>query len=240
VAPSFSPTQLSGYVNSPYNIALLRSQGKLWQDTAMTVAATADGDPVRRIDCAGTYYDAPSDAARPLLYDEGSGKWSLSFDGVDDCLLSPSHAWFPSKRGALFLSATNTAAGTGAVMTTYIGTAPDFEFFLRASGAGSGTGGYYDGSGTHYFATGVLSGWRTWGVVRSANATMDAYIDSDTPESWMLADNQPAAQTLSIGKVKGASSEIYNGRIAGLIALDAAPSAGDVVSLNAYLAALHP
>jgi len=87
---SFSPTTLPGYVNSPYNIALLRSQGKLWQDTAMTVPATADGDPVRRIDCGGTYYDAPSDATRPLLYSEGGGKWSLSFDGVDDYFTTPS------------------------------------------------------------------------------------------------------------------------------------------------------
>lgn len=70
-----------------------RSRGLLWQNTAKTVPATADGDPVRVAVCPYTAveFTAPSDAARPLLWDEGGGKWSLFHDGVDDGLAMPSN-----------------------------------------------------------------------------------------------------------------------------------------------------
>lgn len=84
-AAAWSPADLPGLA-----VTLLPSQsrlaGNLWQNAAKTVPATADGDPVRVAICPYTAleFTAPSDAARPLLFDEGGGKWSLSFDGVDD------------------------------------------------------------------------------------------------------------------------------------------------------------
>jgi hypothetical protein len=66
-----------------------------WQDTGATTAATADNDPVRRInDKSGNSnnYTAPSDLARPLLRTGGNGQNSLgilSFDGSDDILIDP-------------------------------------------------------------------------------------------------------------------------------------------------------
>lgn len=82
---AWTPARLSGLAPS-LSVALQRSRGLLWQDTGKTVVAVAATDPVRVATCpwTGVDYTAPSDAARPLLYDEGSGKWSLSFDGVDD------------------------------------------------------------------------------------------------------------------------------------------------------------
>lgn len=90
---AWNPSRLTGLA-----VTLLpaesRSRGLLWQNTAETVPAVADGDPVRVAVCpyTGVKFTAPSDAARPLLWDEGGGKWSLSFDGVDDYLSSPNVA----------------------------------------------------------------------------------------------------------------------------------------------------
>ncbi len=82
---AWTPASLPGFVISLLP-SLSRSQGKLWQDSGKTVAATADGHPVRVATCpySGLDWTASSDAARPLLWDEGGDKWSLSFDGVDD------------------------------------------------------------------------------------------------------------------------------------------------------------
>jgi hypothetical protein len=82
----WNPTKLPGYVNSPYSVAQLRAAGKLWQDTGATVPAAANNDPVKLMQCGALNYTAASDSARPLLFDEGGGKWSLTFDGVDDTL----------------------------------------------------------------------------------------------------------------------------------------------------------
>ena len=86
-ASAWNPSRLTGLAATLLP-ALSRSSGLLWQNTAKTTPATADGDPVRVAVCPFTAveFTAPSDAARPLLWDEGSGKWSLSFDGVDDGL----------------------------------------------------------------------------------------------------------------------------------------------------------
>ena len=96
MSAEWNPGDLAGLA-ATIVVAEQRSAGLLWQNTAKTIAATADGDPVRVAVCPYTAveFTAPSDAARPLLYDEGSGKWSLSFDGVDDQLrttTSPAYA----------------------------------------------------------------------------------------------------------------------------------------------------
>jgi hypothetical protein len=62
----------------------------LFQDAAGTIPATANNDPVRRINDLsgnGNHAIAGSDAARPLLKISGGQRW-LEFDGVDDYLLS--------------------------------------------------------------------------------------------------------------------------------------------------------
>jgi hypothetical protein len=60
--------------------------GLLWQDAGKTTPVAADGDPARVSVCPDTAgeWAAPSDSASPLLWDEGGGKASLFFDGVDD------------------------------------------------------------------------------------------------------------------------------------------------------------
>lgn len=90
-AAAWTPASLSG-LSFTVLPAVSRSQGKLWQDSGETVAVSSDGDPIRVPVCPYTAVRVPaaSDAARPLLWDEGAGKWSCAFDGVDDAFLPPS------------------------------------------------------------------------------------------------------------------------------------------------------
>lgn len=92
-ASGWQPDELAGLAPT-LSVSRQRSSGLLWQDAAKTVAARADGDRVRVATCpwTGVDYTAPSDAARPVLTDEGGGLWSLAFDGVDDYLRCPASA----------------------------------------------------------------------------------------------------------------------------------------------------
>lgn len=84
---SWSPASATGLALDLL-VADARTAGRLWQDAAKTVPATANGHPVRVAQSvySAAEWVAPSDSARPALFDEGSGAWSLSFDGADDTL----------------------------------------------------------------------------------------------------------------------------------------------------------
>lgn len=73
----------------------------LWQDASATVAVTADGDPVRRMDDKsgnGHHLVAASDTVRPLYKTSGGLHW-LQYDGTDD-KLSPSSTFSVISAGA--------------------------------------------------------------------------------------------------------------------------------------------
>lgn len=75
----WTPGALSGLISAP-TFSLMRSAGKLWQDEAQTVPATAHGHRVYKAQCtfSDRLYAAQSDITRPTLCDEGDGKWSLN------------------------------------------------------------------------------------------------------------------------------------------------------------------
>lgn len=101
---ALDPATLPGYVDSPYSFRALRSGGRLWQDTAETLAATAATNPIRRAKPAASNYDAPSDASRPLLTQSGAA-WGAQFDGADDGLVGPSVAGFVGNAPLTFAAA---------------------------------------------------------------------------------------------------------------------------------------
>ena len=81
---AWSPASLTGLAPTLLP-ALSRTQGKLWQDSAKTVPATAAGDPVRVATCPflGVDYTAPSDAARQAAAHglTGAGRPPFAFRG---------------------------------------------------------------------------------------------------------------------------------------------------------------
>jgi hypothetical protein len=65
-----------------------RAEGRLWQDAAMTIPATAADDPVGAVeDFSGNGYHLTADGdARPLLKQDGNGHWYILPDGTNDTL----------------------------------------------------------------------------------------------------------------------------------------------------------
>ena len=76
-------TLLPGFVFYA-DVAAMRSAGRLWQDTAKTIPATANGDPVKVFTTAAGDHVSPADASRGILTSEAGGKWSILNDGSDD------------------------------------------------------------------------------------------------------------------------------------------------------------
>jgi len=229
---------------------LLRSQGKLWQNTAMTVAATADGDPVRRIDCDGTYYDAPSDAARPLLYSEGSGKWSLSFDGVDDTMAIPAAGNNTPAIAVGYRLSSSAGSGSGLIPSIVVLNG-GMEVIITNSVGGS----YLDvsflyGNGSHT-SSGFTAANSYAGGVWNRLCVSYAGGGVETPSNYAASLNG-AEQTISAGgpfnfgdvgyfgsRGGGGGVTYFNGRTVGFV-LSAATSAADRAALDTYLTALTP
>ncbi len=230
-AVAFSPTTLTGYVNSPYNIALLRSQGKLWQDTAMTVPATADGDPVRRIDCGGTYYDAPSDAARPLLWDEGGGKWSLSFDGVDDCF-------------AVSNQVLGTNWSVGMAWRRSVAVTDSIEYLIGSSLGGCSVAGIGYPQVLAYNGWFLRSDWTPTNNVSHVAVIDGSHIYKESPPAetgYTQTDTIASFTADRFGcRYTGDNAYFFTGRCYGIALLSAVPSSIQRANLAAYLAALAP
>jgi hypothetical protein len=100
---AWSPAALfgSGEPGLYYDINNLSS---LWQDEAGTVAVTAAGQTVRRInDLSGNGWHATqADTANaPVLEQLGGGQYYLKFDGVDDWLQTATMTWTGAVSGQL-------------------------------------------------------------------------------------------------------------------------------------------
>lgn len=224
---AWSPADLPGLAPS-IQVALSRSTGLLWQNLAETVPAVADGDPVRVATCpwTGGKYTAPSDSARPLLWDEGGGKWSLFFDGIDDRMAFPGL----TLADYLLYFAQQTVGDCGLVSKF------SQNYQVRI---GSPVGRLYLLDGVVDLVSDALTTDRAdfsvIGYERSGTAV--AFFENlsargtGVMSSPLLLDN--------IGTLVGGANPT-NGRIAGFIPAAAAPSADNRTLLTAYLTALYP
>lgn len=222
--PAFNPNNVSGLI-AAVQPALSRSQSKLWQDSGKTIPATANGDPVRVAVCPYTSleFTAPSDAARPALFDEGSGKWSLSFDGVDDVLILTTAAtlwtvWTGARySGAIF-------AGFNGLFTGDIGAT---EWLIGDSGT------------TNFFATiSSLSYFRRNGT----ESVSPPYLGPMSGVPAVIALGKSAGTTVSelrLGQDRNIANRFWSGRVAGAAAYSAAVSAPNRTSLDSFFTALY-
>jgi len=211
-----------------------RSAGLLWQNTAKTVPATADGDPVRVAVCpyTGVEFAAPSDAARPLLYDETGGKWSLSFDGVDDQLqLSPTGIG----AGSFTISTRFRATSAGQIYSeSNTGLTNPFVFYQQNSS--TVTGNFRNDVGTELSSGGF--------TLASARSTWQTGFFRRTGNSWLLQNgggSNTATQTISTPTVNAATvgclRRITTVEFVAMRIVQTAAEA-DLTPLTAYLGAL--
>jgi hypothetical protein len=229
------PSSLTGYVGSPHSVAYFRSLGTLWQDTAKTIPAAADGDPVRVAVCDGVDWTAPTDAARPLLWDEGGGLWSFYFDGVDDELTTAFGSW-PSTAGTASIAFVRDEGENGV-------------WTLNPADNGGGSGDFYS-----YFTAAYVGNFRGTRLDAPFNppdpATPRVYLQLSGADyrcyvgaSLLLttaADWERPSQ-VSLGRsVASNNTTFMAGRVYGAGLFSDALSDTDRATLTAYQTALIP
>jgi hypothetical protein len=233
-AAPWLPSSLTGYVGSPFSVAYFRSLGTLWQNTVKTIPAVADGDPVRVASCDGVDWIAPTDAARPLLWDEGGGLWSLYYDGVDDELRATATVGPNFTAG---ISALHTSPGTNALYWTFGGETNDWGFFAQT------------GANVRAFRNGIQA---------SANATPTVAADElavltvrgDGNSGWagawagLIGKGGPASVAATLGYAEGdspvvlGSRDVGSVRIRGFVLCDSTLSDPDQQQMVDYLSTL--
>lgn len=229
---AWNPSRLTGLAATLLP-ALSRSSGLLWQNTAKTTPATADGDPVRVAVCPFTAveFTAPSDAARPLLWDEGSGKWSLSFDGVDDRLVWASAFATPYTLAARAAYTTLSRKGVFDCVT------PPNRLWYRETG---GLLTLFDAA-AGVFATSyspTVNGWFTLRTQHSGStgtATVNGAVVLGAT-AW----TGTALGGVTVGDALGGAGFALSGRVAGVVAASSSVVGIDATNLDTYLTALSP
>lgn len=242
----------TGYVALPdqapsLQAALQRSSGLLWQDAGKTIAATEDGDPVRVATCpwTGEDYAAPSDAARPLLYDEGGGTWSLFFDGVDDYLeLASGEALTgdsygvaaavylsdPSPAGAVFGQMEVNSSDEGRIYLHNRYTDPT-QWMMTVPAAAPLSVSTAPGTAGAFWT--ILAGRN------DATALTDIRVNNGTPVT--ATGITPEGHVYPARIAWPVSGGVYlSARIAGIVPVNGVLSAGNLTALDAYLTDLLP
>lgn len=92
----------------------------MFQDAAGTIPVTAAGQPVGRIldkSGRGNHATQATAAARPILQQDGNGKYYLAFDGVDDTLVTGFVAFPLGKRATAVLGVSGRGGPLGSMFT---------------------------------------------------------------------------------------------------------------------------
>ncbi|QEG32272.1 hypothetical protein GobsT_71250 [Gemmata obscuriglobus] len=235
--------------------AWMRTNGLLYQDAAKTTRASSHLDPVRVAvwpygPSGAVEFVAPSDAARPLLYSEGGNLYSLSFDGVDDCLIANANEPVPlggsvtvGMRANASVKASSTACLYGSSSVGGITRGHHVRIPPNSIGLIAILYGSNGGAGTLLSQTSGTT--FTAGTPFTLVAEFDAGIsqtrlskDGGAPATinWSTGVPYPAT-SLNIGAEAGLNN--YLGRMPGFSLLFGDPlSAGTKSALEAYLGGL--
>jgi len=217
--------------------------GLLWQNTAETVPAVADGDPVRVAVCpyTGVKFTAPSDAARPLLWEEGSGKWSLAFDGIDDYMLS-SDAFASTPNGDYTLAARVRAGGATQYFAAFgsgSSATPLAAFATHPTGSVLRHFWRNDGNqATDYGGTTSLAGAYHTAVVTRSGTTLASRVDGAAEGAGGTTVGTATTTQLAVGAfARTTVIGFLAGRVAGLAIYSAFQSGAGMTALETYLEA---
>ena len=188
----------------------LKADAALYQNSGLTTPATIDGDPVGGCpDFSGNNRPfTSSGTARPLLKTGiQNGKPGILMDGVNDLLSSPSFATFPAKRGTFFLVWKWVSGNNKGVIQTFNGTAPTWQ--LVTLGAGTSYS-WYDGSTSRTIETLAIDRAHILVVRRTGDTTLTVNRDGWGPATYTIANNQHAANVVSIGGDTNGAGEYTN------------------------------
>jgi hypothetical protein len=213
----------------------LSPAGPFYSDLG-TTPVTADGSSVRRwgdISGNGRHADAPNDSARGTLGVNGEKTW-LTFDGTDDSMAFAGVACKPFSVFAAYRPA--TVSGTEQVLVSGLSAQK-----LKAIGAAKMRGGKeltYNwtasatalSAGTDY-RIGLVYG-TTGAATYYLNGASDGVADADVSDDTF--------SNVTLLGVNNAAGEFLNGRLYALLLFERALSAGEIASLNSWLAGVLP
>lgn len=192
----------------------------MFQDSAGTTPVTAVGDPVGKINDKsgnGKHATQSTSAARPVLRQDGAGKYYLEFDGTDDSLSIPSIS-FAGGAGSLFVGSRIAAANHILLhndpQTTYL--------MCAESGIGADPDSGF-GTTAYRVNTTTLSP-----KTRAALYTACANITTVSTVTGLTI----ATDAYFIGRF---SSYRFNGRLYSFILRGAASSAGEITNAETWV-----
>lgn len=236
---AFSPAALPGLAFTLHP-TLSRAQGKLWQDAAKTIPVVNNGDVVQVATCpyTGVDFEANKSFNRPTLFDEGGGKWSLLFDGVDDYLrVMNTSLGQPTSRSVSAAWRAQPTATDGSPISRHDGTQPQWYFLLTGGDCRFvivATAGVEETAATPCsIADHYVIGW-------SDSNTVNVQKDGGTVAT--LVDGTPFANNPSSALVETGAADFgsagFAGRIRFLTLATTDWDAATRLSLNTFMAGL--
>jgi hypothetical protein len=212
--------------------AASRALGRLYQDAAKTLLATADGHPVRVATCpyTGQDYTAPSDAARPVLRTDGAaGHWWLAFDGVDDAMAGPTGTNLTGDSTFCVRAAQTVNQNPSRLLNS-----PDANalFVFRRSGNAS----LFVGSLVFSAALITDASPHTGTCSKLFGGNWSVWIDGAAQTVSAVANDWGR---VNIGNA-GVNPEPFTGNVYGLVVSKSMMSDADRIALEAQLAGLSP
>jgi hypothetical protein len=225
----------------------------MFQDTAGTVPVTAIGQQVARINDKsgrGNFAIQATAASRPLLQQDGAGKWYLAFDGVDDGLQTAPFdfgavAQLMAVAGARknsdvaqgMLAEFGTSVSAAVTRFTIAAPAPagnnyHFDFF-SAAGPSNTRNATPFGAPITNVVTGLFD-YTQASIATQLQVRVNGVVPTLTAGGSVLpASTFAGALPLNIGR-RNATNLPLNGRIYGLIIRGAASDAAQIASGEAW------
>lgn len=220
----------------------------MWQDTAGTVAVTATGQSVARIDDksgGANHLTQATAASRPTLQQDGNGKYYLSFDGTDDGLASTATVNLTAGDamciGAGVHKVSDAARAVLVELSATIST-NNGAFSIEAPNAAAATNYKGNSKGT-VEAPKILTTFaagNTHVLIQNADISLDQMnLRVNGVDSTVGSDQGTGNYgnyTLFVGR-RNNSNLPFNGRLYGLLGILKTVSAQEITDIEDYLAA---
>lgn len=224
------------------------SNSTLFQDAAGTAPVTAVGQPVGlMLDKSGQGNHAAQVTAskRPLLQQDGGGKYYLDFDGLDDSMATGSINFTSTDKVAIVAGFLRRSTSLAVLLELSVNTNNNSAFVVFAPSAGSTINlTTCTGAGSYSSAQSVDAAAPSLGVFTFAADRALATNEASIRKNGALATSSRSENVNTSGNYANAplflggragSSLFFNGALYGLIVVGAAPSAGEIVNAETYM-----
>lgn len=220
----------------------------MFQDAAGTVPVTAVGNPVGRIldkSGRGNHASQSTPTARPVLGQDGAGRYYLSFDGVDDFLVTGNVNFSATDKMSIFSGFTKLSDATTSktLLGLSINPISTLSTFIvnTTQTIGSGIYGWRirgDSTATGLPAAGfsspITSVLTCLGDISGSLRTMRVNAIQRATSSLAIGTGNLISAPLFIGSIGGGSS-FFNGYVYSLIAVGSLASSSQIVETETWV-----